>query len=347
MRVLISVSLTAVFATSLLYAGDVVRVGDGPSRSIAPPTSVWSDAQRQEMQERSRLAGRIISHVAADAERKHADAWQLSLTTLLYQTPSRSLQAMDGTASTLDDAIRLADATVHGAVASATDKALGSPADSLVFTPITPCRYIDTRNFGGPIVAPRDFSIARSGASYGGNGGCQLPANTDAAIAINATIVVPAGPPGYLGLRPIGDASVTSFINWLADGTTGTANAGIIATAPNAADAGAYTFEAFAGGGNNPQLIVDVFGYFAAPVPVACAVALGANTTIAAGNSDYVYSPSCSNGYAVSSGGCQATNFATQLVGFQPAGNAYECTYYNSSSAPQTVRAFAYCCQQL
>src|SRR5690242_19361613 len=78
----------------------------------------------------------------------------------------------------------------------ATPKLLGDASTDLVYRPITPCRYIDTRNVGGPISGFRDFDLHNTGTTYGGSGSCDPksaapggdPANIGA-VAFNLAIV--------------------------------------------------------------------------------------------------------------------------------------------------------------
>jgi len=55
-------------------------------------------------------------------------------------------------------------------------RALGDTAADLVYTPVTPCRILDTRLAGGPLAAdtPRSFSVTAANLGFqGGNAsGC-------------------------------------------------------------------------------------------------------------------------------------------------------------------------------
>lgn len=42
----------------------------------------------------------------------------------------------------------------------------------LVYKPISPCRFIDTRSVGGPINGTRSFNLNLTGATYGGQAAC-------------------------------------------------------------------------------------------------------------------------------------------------------------------------------
>src|SRR5437667_8121983 len=76
---------------------------------------------------------------------------------------------------------------------------LGASAADLVYTPVTPCRIIDTRatGAGGPIVpgVQRDFLVSGTTGfdTQGGTaGGCGIPDGATAAM-LNLVVVKPAG----------------------------------------------------------------------------------------------------------------------------------------------------------
>ena len=69
--------------------------------------------------------------------------------------------------------------------------------DGLLFTPVTPCRVIDTRLVGGPLLTgvARDFLVAGPDLSTQGGSpvGCGVPENTAKAAVLNFVAVAPAG----------------------------------------------------------------------------------------------------------------------------------------------------------
>src|SRR5262245_45898463 len=70
-------------------------------------------------------------------------------------------------------------------------------SSDMVFTPVTPCRLVDTRLGGGAIAAnsQRNFLVTAANlASQGGSAtGCGVPTDATAAV-VNFTVVTPAGP---------------------------------------------------------------------------------------------------------------------------------------------------------
>src|SRR6185295_3085797 len=91
----------------------------------------------------------------------------------------------------------------------------------LVFTPITPCRIINTALSGGPIApgSTRNFVVAGTTgfAAQGGNAsGCGIPRGPAVAAVINFVAVQPSGA-GDLRVTPFGTAvPLASVINYAA-----------------------------------------------------------------------------------------------------------------------------------
>jgi uncharacterized repeat protein (TIGR03803 family) len=116
------------------------------------------------------------------------------------------------------------------------------------FVTVTPCRLIDTRKDGGPILGgtSRNFILPQLGA-------CNVPASA-AAYSLNVT-VVPQGPLGYLTIWPQGEVQpLVSTMN-SGDGRT-KANAVIVPSGNNAVSV--YVT-------NTTDVILDIDGYFAPP----------------------------------------------------------------------------------
>src|SRR3990172_5854225 len=69
--------------------------------------------------------------------------------------------------------------------------------DALPISPVTPCRIIDTRLVGGPLLTgvARDFLVAGPDLSTQGGSpvGCGVPENTAKAAVLNFVTVAPAG----------------------------------------------------------------------------------------------------------------------------------------------------------
>jgi hypothetical protein len=70
-------------------------------------------------------------------------------------------------------------------------------SSDMVFTPVTPCRLLDTRVAGGAMAANTQRNFLVTAANLAGQGGsatgCGVPTDATAAV-VNFTIVTPAGP---------------------------------------------------------------------------------------------------------------------------------------------------------
>jgi hypothetical protein len=86
---------------------------------------------------------------------------------------------------------------------------LGDTQADLVYTPVTPCRIIDTRIAGGPLAVgtPRNFFV--TGTDYSAQGGspagCGVPHGPATAAVINLAAVNATGL-GHLRITPFGRA---------------------------------------------------------------------------------------------------------------------------------------------
>jgi hypothetical protein len=346
----------ALSLTLALAAGSATAAGNDLAHPLAAGPGVaatqaakFTPAQLAEMQARVDLANTIVKNVAADAVGKDApESWRVGLLSSLYNAPSASLRNIAASATTLDQAHALAATAVTQAHTAASQaKALGSTTSDLTYVPKTPCRFIDTRVVGGAITTPRDFDTFNFGPTYGGAAGCTLPGSGELAFMANVTIVVPAGSPGYIGIRPYGNTTVTSFINWEASGTTGLANAGVVTTAINGSSH--YAFNIFEGGGNSPQVILDYFGYFQPATPTALTLTTGTGDTfsVPANFSAYHYTTAtCPSGYTAVSTYCwNQDNTNIYSTGHGLNGGAW-CGWKNvSSTTAYNVSQNVFCAQ--
>jgi hypothetical protein len=141
-------------------------------------------------------------------------------------------------------------------------KSVGDAAIDLTYTPLTPCRIIDTRNAVGPLQP----GVTRTEAGYtattfadqgGEASNCGIPAGV-AALALNVVAVNPTNL-GFIKLWPANAAQPNaSTINY--DPTTINIATGTIVPV-DGANNNSFNAESPA----QVQMVVDVVGYFAAP----------------------------------------------------------------------------------
>ena len=195
---------------------------------------------------------------------------------------------------------------------------IGSLSSDLVFTPVTPCRIMDTRNPGsisGILVAgtTRRFNGNSTTANYPIQGGllgtCGLPFVTDvAAIVLNFTVVSPAAA-GYITVFPDGVAQpLAATVNFTAGSVVGNNATLKISQADTNG-----SFNIFST--TNTHVVADVVGYYAKPVATALQCETTAVTTavIKSGPIDGLYftfaTPvACTSGYTEISLHCMVTD---------------------------------------
>jgi outer membrane lipoprotein-sorting protein len=142
---------------------------------------------------------------------------------------------------------------------------LGDSQADLVYTPVAPCRIIDTRLAGGPIAGgtTRNFRVTGTDLSAQGGSatGCGIPSGPATAAVINFVAVNPAGP-GDLRITPFGTPMPTaSILNYAAVPGLNIANgpAVTICDPAVAACSSDFTIQADVGA---TQVVADVQGYF-------------------------------------------------------------------------------------
>jgi hypothetical protein len=137
--------------------------------------------------------------------------------------------------------------------------ALGATAADLVYTPVAPCRIIDTRLGGGPIVPGVNRNFIAAGL-------CGVPFGPATAVMINFVAVGPAGS-GDLRVFPFPSAApLASIVNYAAVGLN-IAN-GIAVPICNPAVSACSSDITVQADASATHLVADVQGYFAAPSPI-------------------------------------------------------------------------------
>ena len=106
-----------------------------------------------------------------------------------------------------------------------TAKALGDATQDMVYTPVVPCRIVDTRIGAGGVFLPqtqRDW-VAYSPSGFASQGGsatnCGIPLHP-AAVMVNTTLANTVGGPEFVTLWPSNQTRpLASTVNWWASGT--------------------------------------------------------------------------------------------------------------------------------
>ncbi len=183
------------------------------------------------------------------------------------------------------DSMARASLTSAAARTKIVANALGSVAFDLVYTPITPCRILDTRVAGGVIAGnfSRDFNaVVGSGGNFSSQGGsatdCGAVSAGQAAAVINVTAVTPAGA-GFATVYPFGSTRpVASSVNYTAGAIV---NNTVVTKLPNPLTTKDFSIYTFA----TSDFVADIVGYYAPPVATAldCTTVAGVATNVAAG----------------------------------------------------------------
>ncbi|WP_325128307.1 hypothetical protein [Arenimonas sp.] len=224
--------------------------------------------------------------------------------------------------------------------------ALGSAASDLVYTPVTPCRILDTRVSGGAIAGTfsRDFNaVVGAGGNFSSQGGsatdCGMVAAGQAAVVVNLTVVTPAGA-GFATAYPFGTARpLASSVNYTAGSIV---NNSIVVKLPSpltSQDFSVYTFA-------TADFVADVVGYYAAPMATAlqCTRQFGNFVSVPANTYGFGVSATCPSGYTATGLGIEA---AANVVMADSAINSSGGTIftYNLGGTAQSTRAWAQCCR--
>lgn len=222
-------------------------------------------------------------------------------------------------------------------------KTLGALTNDLVYTPLAPCRILDTRSTAAGAIAAgttRNF-VAVNASNFTGQGGsatnCGTLGLSATAVAINLTAVTPAGA-GYATAYPFGTTQpLASSINYTAGAIV---NNALIVQIPNPLSSFDFTVYTFA----QSHYVADIVGYFAPPVATALQCQDTANNSvnnIPVNGTANAVAPACPTGYTQTATNCETSSWLMPIV-FIHAGT---CSARNNDSSPQDLRASRTCCR--
>jgi hypothetical protein len=230
---------------------------------------------------------------------------------------------------------------------------LGSTDKDLVYTPVTPCRVLDTRTSQGGTGAiaansSKHFKVwgQTSFAAQGGSAtNCGLTAGSDvAAVAMNFTVVTPAAG-GFITAYPFGGAlPVAATVNFqVGDIARGDFTIAKVTQTGSAATNHLSVFST-----SLADVVGDVVGYYSKPVSAGsfeCIDSASGVATLPANGNIAVYSAACNVGYAITGGSCISNTYGTYVISSQIVGRTYYCLYQNSSAADASIEATGRCCR--
>jgi hypothetical protein len=306
----------------------VTKWGNYVQRVYGVPVGVW--------------ARRMAPNLAA----VDATNFRMALT---RDTFEGAMAELAGTGHRLSDdqiagKLAAADAPASGpGLTRVVGKTLGALSNDLVYTPIAPCRIVDTRSTGAGAIAAnstRNF-VAVNSSSFSSQGGsatnCGTLGLSATAVAVNVTAVTPSGG-GFATLYPFGTAQpLVASVNYASGAIV---NNALIVQIPNPLSSFDFTIYTFA----QSHYVVDIVGYFAPPVATALQCVETANTDLpisGGGGTGNAVAPSCPTGYTQTSTNCETTSWLMPIVYFQSG----TCSARNGDSSSQTLRASRTCCR--
>jgi hypothetical protein len=223
---------------------------------------------------------------------------------------------------------------------------LGAFNSDNVYTALTPCRIVDTRIAGGALAAnvTRTFDVDGSDftAQGGSATGCGIPYGVASSVAMTIHPVTPSAV-GAMYAWGLGAKPIASVINFVAGQTI--ANTTIVPVVPGAGNDFSISSQVAT------HVVIDVVGYFAAPVATAlnCTNVASTVTTIPY-NSYTAVDAVCPAGYTVTGGGSYPTEGtlgrpAIWIDGSPTAPNGWRLWVDNQTGGTRTVQAYAVCCR--
>ena len=231
-------------------------------------------------------------------------------------------------------------------------KVLGSTTGDLVFTPVTPCRIVDTRVAGGAINANSSRAFlgvaVSAGTGFAFQGGsttdCGVGAVGASAIVINVTAVTPSGA-GFATVYRSGDTRPTAAsVNYTGGAIV---NNSVVVGIPNPLAITDFVIYTFA----QSHYVVDIVGYFSPPqaTQLQCIDTAIATNTIAANASTFFNNPACPSGYDPVTPYCftNATGVYSKGSGYNSntPGLATFCAWTNATASSQQVLGGNVCCR--
>ena len=222
---------------------------------------------------------------------------------------------------------------------------LGDLIDDLVYTPVAPCRLVDTRVAGGAIAGGSVRAFDVDGTNLSGQGGsatgCGLPFGVPRAAALTITVTGPAAD-GWLNAWGLGAQPLSSVVNYFAGQTA--ANTTIVPVVPG----GGNDFSLFSSA--SAHAVIDVVGYYAAPVATAldCTTVTSAVTAVPV-NAWTPITASCPAGRSITGGGYDTPEGTLGYPGVwltnHANGNGWVTWVDNQTNGPRNIQTFATCCR--
>jgi hypothetical protein len=241
----------------------------------------------------------------------------------------------------------LATGQVEPTIEGPSPSSLGQSFQDLVYTPVTPCRIVDTRlavegSLGAGVARTFDVDSSNLTQQGGSATGCGLPLAVAQAVAMTIVVVEPAAP-GHLTAWGLGPQPTTSSVLNYAAGDV-IANTAIIPVVPG----GGNDFTLFSRAATH--VVVDVLGYFAASNATRLDCTTASSDVVAVPvNELTAVDATCPAGRAATGGGYDTAESTIAFPGLfmtsTPLANGWRTLVENHTSGPRSILTFARCCR--
>jgi hypothetical protein len=302
-----------------------------------------TQAQANNLEERIATTMRLVNRFEPEARALgRSSAWRQATIDALLTLSLAELRQVEQGANSADGLPAAISA------ANADPNLLGDPSSDLVYTPITPCRFSDTRVIGGKINGFRGYDMENNGAVYGGTASCHPPtifgvANADEipAAAINVTLIDTTIAPGFVAIKPNQAAPISSLVNWYEVGQfVQSANLTIATMEQDLANPDEFVIQTPA----PVHVILDFFGVFLPPQATGLEQTFPTSSVdIANGQFGFTITPACPAGYSMTGGQCGSTVEKPELTDSKIQSGGWYCGGRNTGGGTLTLTATAIC----
>ena len=349
-----SVNITHWARLAVILAVPIVVIPNVLAQQVPSLRDAQEEARRAQYQEK---LGQVLNdkagYAAAIAQRWESEArasakwdenYPMDLQNALMKLQPDNLLAA-GEASTYEAMLHVL--ATGRPVPASLPAVLGDIADDLVYTPVAPCRIVDTRSAGGPIAAGTTRSFDVDGSNFsaqGGNpGACGILYGVARAVTMNITVTQPnAG--GYFTAWAVGSPTpLASILNYATGNTL--ANTTIVPALPGAGT-DFYLYSSA-----TAHAVIDVLGYFAAPVatPLDC-ITITSAVTACPYNTWTAIDAYCPAGRTATGGGYNTTEGSLGYPGVWlttiPVANGWRTWVDNqNSNGSRNMQTYANCCR--
>lgn len=345
-RRVLGCAVSAAMALAMVAGVDAQRSGSSPDASRAARGNAMRLTQQQaeNLQARVDTTMRIVERFEAEAKALgRTSGWRQAVIDSLLSLSLDRLRRVEQQAVSADSL-----AAAIGA-ASADPSLLGDPNVDLVYTPIIPCRFSDTRVVGGKINGFRGYDMENNGAVYGGSAACDpltifgvASADDIPSVVMNITLIDTTIAPGFVAVKPNATSPISSLVNWYEVGPfVQNSNTGVVTILQDLAEVDEFVVQTPA----PVHVILDLFGVFLPPQATALQqVFPAASLNIEPGQFGAAITAACPAGYSMTGGQCGTSGPKPELTDSKiDVSGGWYCGARNTGGGPLTLEAVGIC----